>query len=159
MPLDETKPRMGCRSQTVATPTYVGGECASPLSQAHAPVLACPICGREFTSKIGVGVHLKSAHKKVANDMIVTERKKTIWSQEEIRLVASLLAEAIAGGTCGGINQLLARLHPTLTLDSIKSRRRDLNYKSLVSEFLEEFKSLKAQSEEPVVESATNAYH
>lgn len=142
MSINYNKPRIGRPSQTVGSSTHVGGAGAGPNDPCDAPVLACTECDRVFSSKIGIGVHMRRAHCEVANNLINTTRTKARWCLEESRLVASYEAEARADGVCGkGMDRLLAELHPLRTLNAIRCNRRKTEYKTLVDKYLGEILS------------------
>ncbi|KAL4101167.1 hypothetical protein QTP88_021187 [Uroleucon formosanum] len=97
----------------------------------------CQFCERIFTTKIGVGVHMSSAHKSGANDLIVTERLKSRWSDEEKRLLALSEAKLVFGGVpSGGINRELMLKLQGRTLESIKGRRRAQDHRDQFAVFL-----------------------
>ncbi|KAL4126774.1 hypothetical protein QTP88_010983 [Uroleucon formosanum] len=80
---------------------------------------------------------MSSAHKPGANDLIVTERVKSRWSDEEKRLLALFEAKLVFGGVpSGGINRELMLKLQGRTLESIKGRRRAQDYRDKVAVFL-----------------------
>jgi len=48
----------------------------------------CESCPAEYRTKRGLGKHVARAHPLVANSAVDTERVKTRWSAEEVRLMA-----------------------------------------------------------------------
>jgi len=76
------EPRIAPGSQTVAEVNRVGAALAGADGPAN-PAFSCQFCKRTFSTKIGVSVHVSSAHKAGANDQVVVERKKSRWPDEE----------------------------------------------------------------------------
>lgn len=94
-------------------------------------------CTREFGTKIGLGVHKKSAHPVEANEAIDTSRKRARWNIEEVTLLAKAEAKATREGV-GYMNLHLEGLFPERSLEAIKKRRQLTDYRELVTEFLRE---------------------
>ncbi|KAL4082334.1 hypothetical protein QTP88_030045, partial [Uroleucon formosanum] len=130
------EPRMVPGSQTAAGDNRAGAELTVVDDPANS-AFKCQFCERIFTTKIGVGVHMSSAHKSGANDLIVTERLKSRWSDEEKRLLALSEAKLVFGGVpSGGINRELMLKLQGRTLESIKGRRRAQDHRDQVAVFL-----------------------
>lgn len=91
----------------------------------------CTTCSRPFPTAIGLGVHISRAHPDQANDAIDTDRIKRRWNAEELRLMADHEARASIANV-DNINQHLVTLMPERTLDAIKGKRRNVQYKRLV---------------------------
>lgn len=95
----------------------------------------CPVqgCGRSFTTKTGLGVHIRRAHPDYRDAQIKPGVMKAVWSQEEIlRLARKEAALTLAGVRF--INQHLLESFPERTLESIKGRRKRADYKQLVAD-------------------------
>ena len=94
----------------------------------------CHECGRNFPSKIGLGVHRKKAHPVEYNAGIDLTRHQHRWQDEDSRRIAQ--AEVQARG-CHEINAYIlatVSLIPPRTLDSIKSLRKRPNCKQILSQ-------------------------
>ncbi|KAK7874081.1 hypothetical protein R5R35_004625 [Gryllus longicercus] len=123
------------------SPVPVVGEAGGPAEDSDRPSSApaaqfqCPICGRSFGTKIGLGQHRKRSHKEQANEDINVERKNKGWSDEEMRMLAKIEAEGIAAGE-RFLNQYLLSRIPGRTNDAIKGVRRKQAYKILVENAL-----------------------
>jgi len=89
-------------SQTAAGGNRVGAELAGADGPAN-PAFNCQFCERTFSTKIGVGVHVSSAHRAEANDQIVVERKKSRWPDEENRLLALSEAKLVFDGVSSSV--------------------------------------------------------
>lgn len=109
-------------------------ETSEVLSQAN-PMESCSWCDRAFPTKRGLGQHIKRAHHVEANDAINVDRIILRWSLEEINMMAQ--AEAIASSqNIRFINIHLHDLFPQRTIEAIKGKRRELEYKRIVSSML-----------------------
>jgi len=95
----------------------------------------CRFCDRSFTTKNGLGLHIKRAHPVEFNAAISVERKNVTWSPEEIRMMASKEAEGLRNGV-RYINVMLVEAFPERTLDAIKGMRRSQKYKSVLSSLM-----------------------
>lgn len=107
-----------------------------PKTPVPPPQHQCPICLRVFTTKIGLGVHKKLAHKEQANEEIDLKRKKHRWQDEDLRRYAR--EEALTPPSVRFINEhLFAKVQTDQkrTPDSIKSMRKSAKYKALVIEY------------------------
>jgi len=133
---NNTEPRIAAGSQTAAGSNGVGAEIAGASGPAT-PAFTCHVCSRVFATKIGVGVHVSSAHRPQANDQIVVDRVKARWPQEERRLFALNEAKLVFGGIASsGIKRELCKNHQGRTQESIKGRRRTKEHRDLVAMFL-----------------------
>ncbi|GBN67769.1 hypothetical protein AVEN_100167-1 [Araneus ventricosus] len=127
-------------------PTYVatGGPSSGPDgdpvggdSQTASAGCRCPECPRVFSTLRGLGVHLRSKHP----DSFHAERLELLetsgkarWSKQEIeRLGVAEATVRFQHPHATNINQLLLNVFPGRTLESIKGRRRDATYKTLVN--------------------------
>jgi len=96
----------------------------------------CPFCDRTFSTKIGLGVHKRSAHPDEANAEVNVERVKRQWSEEEMRLMAR--EEALAARrNVRFMNQHLLTVVPERSLEAIKGMRRNARYRDFVATALE----------------------
>ena len=123
------------------------GQNPSPTTQPGATVVnlgssegwICPICGRSFRTKAGLGQHKRKAHPVLANEEAAPNEVKRRWREEEVLLLARTEAQLTKeNGKCTG-RDLHAQL-PQLyrTLEAVKGKRRGADYKGLVKTFLEE---------------------
>lgn len=90
------------------------------------------MCDRVFRTRRGLGQHIKRAHPVEANDLINIDRTKPRWSREEVHLLAHAEAQATVDGI-RFINIHLHDLFPTRTLEAIKGKRKEAEYKILVT--------------------------
>ena len=97
----------------------------------------CSKCGRQFSSSIGLGVHFRSAHPVEANAAVVVDRVKLRWNPEEVGRLARAEATAMAQGV-KFMNLHLETLFPERTLEAIKGKRRDPNYRAMVQEYYQQ---------------------
>ncbi|KAL4149967.1 hypothetical protein QTP88_003818 [Uroleucon formosanum] len=143
---------MAPKSQTAAGGNRAGAELTVVEDPANS-AFKCKFCDRKFTSKIGVGVHMSNVHKLDANDLIMTERVKSRWSDEEKRLLALSEAKLVFGGvpSCG-INRELTLKIQGHTLEAIKGRRRTQEHHDRVAVFLAD---LQGNLRAPVAERVT----
>ncbi|VVC36605.1 Zinc finger C2H2-type [Cinara cedri] len=160
------KPQIDRQSQTAVPVKIVGTDQGVTVVPALAP-FACSVCGVEFTTKTGVGVHLHKAHGIVANSQIVVERKKFRWTDEEKRLVAHIEAEGqLSGIPPKGINAYLIENHPVRSVESLKARRTCAEHRQLVGRALHALKrgqmspvlELTEDTPEVVVEESTSSF-
>lgn len=97
----------------------------------------CEMCHRSFRTKIGLGVHQKSAHPVEYNAKIEIGAKKPRWSEEETRVMA--MEEAVAPAEIKAINKyLLERFGGARSLESIKCVRKRPDYKAMVASYKEQ---------------------
>lgn len=99
----------------------------------------CRYCGRQFTTRIKLGQHMKADHIIQWNDDINVERVKPRWLAEEGRLMAAEEARILAEASANNIrvmnmNQRLNAKFPERSNDAIKCHRKDPNYRQLVSD-------------------------
>src|SRR5277367_1139975 len=97
----------------------------------------CPYCDRPpFSSKSGLGVHIRSAHPDAANDKINTDRAKARWSAEEALRLAHQEAQITVNS---GVRSMVQALHPFFphrTLESIKGQLRKSPHRLQVEDFI-----------------------
>lgn len=105
-----------------------------PNVQACTANFICQFCNRTFSTKSGLGVHINRAHRAQANELIVTDRSRKRWSDEEIKLLAGEEARLTLLGL--PVNEGLVRFMSYRTLDSIKGQRKKQVHKDLVSQIL-----------------------
>jgi len=90
----------------------------------------CQTCLRAFTTRIGLGVHVRSQHVEVANRAIQTERVKPRWTPEELKRLAE--REAAAFGVPNINLHLVEVFGGDRTLEAIKGVRRRGDYKEMI---------------------------
>lgn len=93
----------------------------------------CGECNRSFETSIGLGVHRTSAHPEQANEAIDIDRVNRRWSDEEVRMMASIEAVATLSGQ-RFMNQHILGSLPNRTLEGIKGKRRGREYKQMVQQ-------------------------
>jgi hypothetical protein len=119
-------------TQTAGGGTSVGAVAVGSVDPAAA-AYKCRFCDKCFATKIGVGVHISSAHVQGANDLIGVARSKARWPLEEQRLFAALEAELVFNGVPPGqINGQLYIKHPGRTHEAIKGRRKTAKHREMV---------------------------
>ncbi|CAG4957522.1 unnamed protein product [Parnassius apollo] len=95
----------------------------------------CPVCGRVFTTKTGLGVHKRRAHPEVANAEAAPNMVKRRWRDEELALMARTEARLLEEtGRCTKADLLQSLSGFERTLEAIKGKRRCGEYKRLVQE-------------------------
>uniref|UniRef100_A0A1A9VX28 C2H2-type domain-containing protein n=1 Tax=Glossina austeni TaxID=7395 RepID=A0A1A9VX28_GLOAU len=82
---------------------------------------SCPMCERTFTTKTGVGVHMRRAHPDEHDQHKARTDVKQRWSEEEESLLARKEAELTVTGT-RFMNKALAPLFPSSSLEAIKKK-------------------------------------
>lgn len=130
---------------------------ASDDSTSNTTSYKCDVgdCIREFGSKIGLGLHRRRAHPIEANEAIDTNRKRARWNEEEVKLLAKAEAKAIREGVGVYMNMHLDGLFPGRTLESIKKRRQNVDYRRLVLDFVREDE----ENEQPASSSQHTEYN
>ncbi|CAG4985912.1 unnamed protein product [Parnassius apollo] len=95
----------------------------------------CPVCGRVFTTKTGLGLHKRRAHPEVANAKAAPNMVKRRWRDEELALMARTGAQLLEEtGRCTNADLLESLSGFERTLEAIKGKRRCGEYKRLVQE-------------------------
>lgn len=128
--MEDSPPR---EAAEIVMNTSSPGEEASVPEAPVRPPFHCSVegCGRCFTTRNGVGQHMRRAHVAEANDNIETARTKPRWSEEERDRVAWKEAELVMAGT-RFMNQALVTFFPQRGLDAIKSHRRSEDHRRRV---------------------------
>lgn len=103
-----------------------------------------PGCAREFDTKTGRGLHARRTHPDWFDVQQNVESSRARWSEEEMMLMAKREAELTLQGE-KFINQALLDVLPGRTLEGIKGKRRQVAYRRLVEDLLNE-----PAQEEPV---------
>lgn len=116
-----------------------------PVSPRARLLFPCAECGREFSTKSGLGLHRRRAHEAAFNEEINVERVKRQWSAEEQRMMAREEALAVHRGV-RFINQHLLAVVPNRTLDAIKGMRKNGDYRRLVAAALEDLSATSGDS-------------
>lgn len=92
----------------------------------------CKICGAGGWAKsVGLSQHMRHRHKSEYNATIEVASNKRRWTSDEILLLAELEIK-IPSKDGIYINQVLAKKFPSRTLESIKSRRKNPDYRILL---------------------------
>ena len=73
---------MATTSQTAGGSNRVGAEVVGTVAPATS-AYRCRFCTQSFATKIGVGVHVSSSHKRDDNDQIIIARSNARWPIEE----------------------------------------------------------------------------
>lgn len=117
---------------------------AAPVSPVP-PSFLCQVCLRSFTTKSGLGVHVRRAHPIERDQSVELPSVKPRWEPEILRLMARQEALATKRGI-RFINQHLVELVPGRTLESIKGVRRRADYRELVSAALVDIQASSSSS-------------
>ena len=99
--------------------------------------LPCPHCGRSgFKGKGGLGVHIAGQHREARDAAVAAQlkEKKTLWGDEELRIVATLELEAEAEMPSEGVRKYIHDRHASRSLDTIASLRKQARYKTILEE-------------------------
>lgn len=136
----KNKPRSvtsGLPQEPECTVSIPSGNRADALPGEGAAGWDCPVCGRPFATKIGLGVHKRRAHPVVANEEAAPPRVKARWRDEEVEMLASTEARlTVERGVCTNVELLGALPNLGRTREAIKGYRRKESYKLLVREHL-----------------------
>lgn len=119
------------RMTTATTGPQSGGPQEGEIEEEETARFRCETCQRDFDTAIGLGVHRRSQHPREANDAIVVDRTNKQWNDEEMRLMASLEAQATIAGE-KYMNQYLFGKVPNRKLGGIKGKRKTDEYKQMV---------------------------
>ncbi|KMQ88340.1 reverse transcriptase [Lasius niger] len=116
---------------------------ANPPSQVDDADFRCefPGCNRTFPTNRGRGVHHQRAHKDWFDARLQPAVDKVRWTAEETAMLARKEAELTVESNPRFINQELLQYFPQRTLEAIKGKRRNQEYRELVEEFVEEFRN------------------
>ena len=113
-----------------------------------AGMATCPECGRQFKNVRGLGVHRQRAHPEEYNRGIQVPHKVR-WSDEELRLLARVEAQATVDGV-RFLNLFLVERFPHRSLEAIKGVRRKPAYRDFVQVFLLELNGPESPEAVPV---------
>lgn len=113
----------------MATQT-TGSQPGGPLS-----AQVCGLCGEEFRNVRGLGQHRRIRHPVQSNDQVNVNKSKRRWLLEEVRLMAQIEAEATILGIVD-LNKHIKRLKPDRSIDGIKGKRREGQYKLQVTSLI-----------------------
>lgn len=104
-----------------------------------APLYVCefPGCGRSFDTKTGRGLHHRRGHPDWTDQRQNILAVKARWNEEETRLLAEKEVELLRSGI-KFVNQALLPFFPERSLEAIKGKRKQLAYRQLVSNLMEE---------------------
>ncbi|KAI9582999.1 hypothetical protein GQX74_012216 [Glossina fuscipes] len=91
--------------------------------------IPCRICGRTFTAKTSVGIHMRRTHPDEHDQNKARTNVKQRWSEEE---------EALTANGTRFLNKALAPLFPTRSLEAIKKDRQKETYRKRVLEYIRE---------------------
>uniref|UniRef100_A0A1B0B7F1 C2H2-type domain-containing protein n=1 Tax=Glossina palpalis gambiensis TaxID=67801 RepID=A0A1B0B7F1_9MUSC len=91
--------------------------------------IPCRICGRTFTAKTGVGIHMRRTHPDEHDQNKARTNVKQRWSEEE---------EVLTANGTRFLNKALAPLFPTRSLEAIKKARQKETYRKRVLEYIRE---------------------
>lgn len=100
---------------------------------------ACPNCARQFTSRIGLGVHRQRTHREEFQEDVRTGivSSKPRWRQEEIFLLAGKKIELAERGVAN-LSQQLHLAFPLRSVKSIKSKRKQQSYRNTLEQLRRE---------------------
>jgi len=94
----------------------------------------CNLCGSGGWDKsVGLSQHMRHKHKSEYNASIEVPLTKRRWTQDEVIILAEFEAK-IPPKDGLFINQILAKQFPSRTLESIKSRRKMIEYRNLLQQ-------------------------
>lgn len=115
----------------------------------------CPVCQRKLASYRGMRVHMRLQHPVEYNDSLPDPKvSHTVWSEEELARMAyyesRTKVEKILSKKMG-INQYLLSVLPGRTLDSIKSRRRFQDYKTLVETYVQQLQFPESMDDDTII--------
>lgn len=96
----------------------------------HSARVTCTICGRHFSSKIGLGVHMSRLHKNEFDELRRREDVNLRWSEEEKWMMARKEFELAASGILRHANKQLAEFFTNRSVEAIKKIRQRGDYKA-----------------------------
>ena len=135
-------------SLNLNTPEQAGGDSGVSVGASgmtDTPHL-CVVCGRSFSTKSGLGVHIRRAHPDVSDQMNTRSDKKARWNDEEISLLACTEAELIHNGGVRFMNHALRERFVHRTVEAIKKMRQRDEYKVKVRTYLDRLASAEGQT-------------
>lgn len=135
--------RVGGTGEGAVPPTHMGiseqaGIPSDNAASSGAVALShpCVSCGRSFSTKSGLGVHIRRAHPDLSDERNVRLDKKARWSDEEVSLLASTEADLIHSGGIRFMNHALHERFVLRSVEAIKKVRQREVYKAKVQAFL-----------------------
>ena len=114
----------------------------------------CDVCGRSFSTKSGLGVHIRRAHPDESDRMNVRTDIRARWNDEEISLLACAEAELTIAGGVRFMNHALHERFVHRTVEAIKKARQKDSYKSKLRDYLSR---LMAQNTEETIDANVRA--
>lgn len=115
----------------------------------------CVVCGRSFSTKSGLGVHIRRAHPDESDRINVRSDVKARWNDEEISLLACAEAELTFAGGVRFMNHALHERFVHRTVEAIKKARQKDSYKSKLQDYLSR---LMAQNTEAPLDANVQAH-
>ncbi|CAK9834488.1 Retrovirus-related Pol polyprotein from type-2 retrotransposable element R2DM [Anthophora retusa] len=109
-----------------------------------------PGCPRMFKKAAGRSIHERSAHPDWYDELTKKDPVKARWNAEENALLSRKEAQLTLIGT-RFMNQALSRAFPERSLDSIKSHRKQAQYRKLVEQHIQELRDAEQRVEQPCV--------
>lgn len=109
----------------------------------------CVVCGRSFSTKSGLGVHIRRAHPDESDRMHVRTDLRARWNDEEISLLACAEAELIKKGGVRFMNHALHERFVHRTVEAIKKARQKDSYKMKVQSYLSRI--IAVDTDEPTI--------
>lgn len=102
-------------------------------------VCGFPGCNRLFPTIRGKGVHQqRTPHKDWYDTKLQPAADKVRWSVEEVAMLARKEAQIITESQPRFMNQELQQYFPQRTIEAIKGKRRNWEYKEIVQKFINE---------------------
>ncbi|KAI9578065.1 hypothetical protein GQX74_013959 [Glossina fuscipes] len=101
--------------------------------------IPCRICGRTFTTKTGVGVHMRRAHPDEHDQHKARTDVKQRWSEKEEEEEEALLAKKeveLTGVATRFLNKALTPLFPSRSLEATEKARQKETYLTRVQEYI-----------------------
>ena len=101
----------------------------------------CQVCQRSFSTKSGLGVHIRKAHPDFHDNIHKRVDVKARWCEEEILLLAQKEAELKVHNNPRFMNQELCKVFPKRTLEAIKKARQKPEYKETVRRYIDQLEA------------------
>ncbi|KAL0103799.1 hypothetical protein PUN28_017836 [Cardiocondyla obscurior] len=142
-------------------PTLRSGSAGPSTLETAVSELACEFagCERTFTTKTGRGLHYRKAHPDWYDERQNTTNIKARWNEEETLLLARKEVELIKQGGIRFMNQALLEVFPGRSLEAIKGKRRQADYKELVISMVHEQDSSDSTEEVGIEERNDEDYY